>query len=96
MLSWDLMFECTTPGGLCPGEQSAAAGHRGPQELLSSKCVPGSTDLVAHWHVRGKEQSFRGVGENAQYRAEVRAACCSSARRPSGGVCSHMRCRLSK
>jgi hypothetical protein len=35
-------------GDLCPSEQSALVGRRGPQELLIGKRVPGSTVPAVH------------------------------------------------
>jgi hypothetical protein len=48
MLSGHLKWARTPPGGVHPGEQSALAGRRGPQELLIGKCMPGSTALAGH------------------------------------------------
>jgi hypothetical protein len=42
MLSRDLMWEHTPPGGKHAREQSSKAELRGPKELLITKPVPGS------------------------------------------------------
>jgi hypothetical protein len=46
MLSQNLIWEYTHPGGIRVGEHSSLVGRMGPHELLTGKTVLGSTALA--------------------------------------------------
>jgi hypothetical protein len=58
MLSRHLVWERTPPGGIHAGEQRAIAGHRGPQELLIGKPLPGRPYRRAHVVSPGEQGLF--------------------------------------